>query len=104
HPDIEISKFTADLILEKYTLSKIHSKFHKLETEVDRLSELAPRFIFEYKLAIIMDKRKQKLMEMKTAAEARNDKMMQQIMREIEAIDNFKNKLSKELDRVLNLL
>ncbi len=43
-------------------------------------------------------------MEMKTAAEARNDKMMQQIMREIEAIDNFKNKLSKELDRVLNLL
>lgn len=104
HPDIEISKFTADLILEKYTLSKIHSKFHKLETEVDRLAELAPRFIFEYKLAIIMDKRKQKLMEMKTAAEARNDMMMQQIMREIEAIDNFKNKLSKELDRVLNLL
>ena len=104
HPDFEVSKLTADLISEKYTLSKIHSKFHKLETENDRLAELAPRFVFEYKLAVIMDKRKQKLLEMKTAAETRNEKLMQQIMNEIEAIDNFKNILSKELDRVLNLL
>lgn len=104
HPDFEVSKLTADLISEKYTLSKIHSKFHKLETETDRLAELAPRFVFEYKLAVIMDKRKQKLLEMKTAAETRNEKLMQQIMNEIEAIDNFKNILSKELDRVLNLL
>jgi hypothetical protein len=43
-------------------------------------------------------------MEMKTAAETRNEKLMLQLMNEIEAIDNFKNMLSKELDRVLNLI
>lgn len=104
HPEVEVSKLAADLISEKYILSKIHSKFHKLETETDRLAQLAPRFVFEYKLAVIMDKRKEKLMEMKTAAETRNEKLMLQLMNEIEAIDNFKNMLSKELDRVLNLI
>ena len=104
HNDFEISKLTADLITEKYTLSKIHSKFHKLEGEDERLNELAPRFIFEYKLAVIMNQRRSKLLEMKNAAETQNAENMKLIMKEIETIDFLKNKLSEELDRVLNLI
>ena len=46
----------------------------------------------------------EKLLEMKSAAESNNTVLVNQIMKEIEQIDYFKNILSKELDRVLNLL
>lgn len=104
HSDYEISKLTADLISDKYTLSKIHSKFHKVETEIDRLNELAPRYIYEYKLAMILQKRKDKMLEMKSATEKSDQTAVLELMNEIRQIDFFKSKLSEELDRVLNLL
>lgn len=104
HPDVAVSQLVADLITEKYTLSKIHSKFRELETDDKRLNELAPRYIYEYKLALIIQNRKEMLLEMKKAAESNDASAVGQIMKEIEQIDYFKNILSKELDRVLNLL
>ena len=104
HPDVDVSQIAADLITEKYTLSKIHSKFRELETDDKRLNELAPRYIYEYKLSLIMQNRKEMLMKMKKAAETNNAALLEQTMKEIEQIDYFKNILSKELDRVLNLL
>ena len=44
------------------------------------------------------------LLKMKKAAESNDASAVGQIMKEIEQIDYFKNILSKELDRVLNLL
>ena len=104
HSEYEISALTADLISEKYTLSKIHSKFHQIETEDSRLNELAPRYIYEYKLAMILQRRREKMVEMKTAAEKLDEKRLMELMSEIRQIDFFKTKLSEELDRVLNLL
>lgn len=104
HPDVEISKFAADLMTEKYTLSKIHSKFRELETDDKRLNILAPRYIYEYKLALIMNSRKAKLLEMKKANDTKNLDAVKQLMNEIKQLDFLKNILSKELDRVLNLL
>lgn len=104
HPDYEISALTADLISDKYVLSKIHSKFHKIESEVDQLIELAPRYIYEYKLAMILQKRKDKMLQMKTATEKLDETTVLELMKEIKQIDFFKSKLSEELDRVLNLL
>ena len=104
HPDIAISQTVADLVTDKYTLSKIHSKFRELETDDKRLNELAPRYIYEYKLALIMNKRREMLLEMKKAASQNNTTLVNQIMDEIVKIDYFKNILSKELDRVLNML
>ena len=104
HPEYEISALTADLISDKYILSKIHSKFHKIETELDRINELAPRFIYEYKLAMILQKRKDKMIEMKSIAEKSDSTAILELMKEIKQIDFFKSKLSEELDRVLNML
>lgn len=104
HPEYEISALTADLISDKYILSKIHSKFHKIETELDRLNELAPRFIYEYKLAMILQKRKDKMIQLKSATEKLDETALMELMKEIKQIDFFKSKLSEELDRVLNLL
>ncbi len=104
HPNVEISKNTAEMITEKYTLSKIHSRFREIETDEKRLNELAPRFIYEYKLALIVNNRKAKQQEMKIASENNDMPLLMKLMKEIEQADYYKNLLSKELDRVLNLL
>ncbi len=104
HADVEVSKNVADLIAEKYTLSKVHDKYHKSKSDEERLDELAPRYMLEYKLAIIMNNRKEKMLEMKQAFEVKDTDKMDAIRIEIEKIDQLKQLLSKELDRVLNLL
>ena len=51
-----------------------------------------------------MNNRKEKMLEMKEANEAHDVEKMKEIGSEITRIDYLKQILSKELDRVLNLL
>ncbi len=53
HQDTEISTLAVDIVLEKHHLSKIHTKYATIETEVDKLVELIPRAVFELKDAMI---------------------------------------------------
>lgn len=48
-----IRTLTTDLISEKYQLSKVHTKYSKVDTEADRLEELVPRAIYELKDGIL---------------------------------------------------
>lgn len=52
-PDDEIRRLTTDLVSEKYRLSKVHTKFTKIETEIDRLDVLVERAVYELKDAIL---------------------------------------------------
>lgn len=52
-PDDELRRLTTDLVSEKYHLSKVHTKFTKIETEVDRLDILVERAVYELKDAIL---------------------------------------------------
>ncbi len=97
HPNGKISQLTADLVTEKYTLSKVHSKIKKVETDIDRLIELVPRVIFELKNSLILDLVRQKLAELKAASDARNNTRVDEIMREMAALEGVKKQLSKEL-------
>ena len=49
YPDTQISLLAVDLVSDKYQLSKVHTKYQKVETESDRLWELIPRAIYELK-------------------------------------------------------
>lgn len=53
HPDDNIRSLTLDLVSEKHTLSKVHTKYAHIETERERLIELVPRAVFELKDAIL---------------------------------------------------
>ncbi len=53
HYDTEISTLAVDVAVEEYHLSKIHTKYATVETEVDKLVELIPRAVFELKDAMI---------------------------------------------------
>ena len=52
-PDDIVRRITTDLVSEKYVLSKVHTKYAKIETEQDRLDDLVPRAIYELKDAIL---------------------------------------------------
>ena len=97
HPNTRISILTADLVTEKYTLSRVHSKVKKVETDAERLIELVPRVVFEFKNSLILGMIKQKLIELKAANDSKNNALMDQIMQEMKQLDEVKKQLSKTL-------
>ncbi|MEI8085143.1 MAG: DNA primase [Paludibacter sp.] len=97
HSNSEISQLTADLISEKYTLSKIHSKLKKVEEDVDRFIDLIPRVVFELKNSIMLSLIKQRLTDMKVANDNKNHKLVDEIMREMSQLEVVKKQLSKTL-------
>ena len=82
---------------EKYQLSKVHSKIKKVETDSERLIDLVPRIIFEFKNSLILDLVRQKLIELKTASELKNNTRIDEIMREMAELEGVKKELSKTL-------
>lgn len=53
HPDDGVRRITVELASDRHTLSKVHTKFQKIETEQERLPDLVPRAIYEYKDAVL---------------------------------------------------
>ena len=97
HPEQSIAQLTADLVTDKYTLSKIHAKIKEVKTEADKLHELVPRVIFEFKNRLVLDIIKEKLLLLKEASEAKNQVLEDEIMQELKALDEIKQNLAKEL-------
>ena len=97
HPNSQISLLTADLISEKYTLSKIHSKIKKIESDAERLIELVPRVVYEFKNSLILDMIKQKLIELKAANDSKDTELFSKIMQDWDQLENVKKQLSKTL-------
>lgn len=52
-PDDEIRHLCTDLSVDRYHLSKVHTKHTRLETERESLVRLVPRAIFEWKAALL---------------------------------------------------
>ena len=88
---------TFQSISEKYTLSRIHSKIKRIEADADRLIELVPRVVFEFKNSLILEMIKQKLNEMRIANDNKNDALVDQIMRDMGQLEIVKKQLSKSL-------
>lgn len=97
HPDPKISRLAIELLSEKYTLSKVHSKMKEVLSDEDRLHELAPRLIYEYKNSLLIEQMRLKLTEMKNAAESGNNDQVFSIMKEIKELESTKKLLSKKL-------
>jgi DNA primase len=99
HSNSEVGMLTADLIVEKYQLSKIHEKLKKTESEQERLKEIVPRVMYEYKNSIVLDTIKQKLKELKIATEERDDDKINRIMRQMSTLELIKKELSNSLGK-----
>ena len=96
HPDPTISRVAANLLSEKYQLSKYHSKYRDLEQEEDRLDQMVVRDIFALKEAYVLNRIKQKEEELKHISSDDMDKIFA-VMKEISELNDIKKILSKEL-------
>ena len=97
HRDENIARLGVDLMTEKYTLSKIHSKMKKVDTDAERLHEIVPRLVYEYKNALILDYIREGLMRLKQASEAKDIELASQIMQELKFYDELKRQLAQHL-------
>ncbi|MDD3321151.1 MAG: DNA primase [Paludibacter sp.] len=105
HSNSQISMLTADLISEKYTLSRIHSKIKRVESDAERFIDLVPRVVYEFKNCLIIDMIKLKLGDLKVANDAKNNVVVDQIMQEMSQLEVIKKQLSKTLgERIITKL
>ncbi len=66
-PDDTVRRVTTDLVSEKHQLSKVHTKYTKIETERDKLVELVPKAIAAVKdahLALMLKEERDQLSQL----------------------------------------
>lgn len=84
HPDADISRWAANMAEDKYQLSRYHYKNKKLVEDKDRLYELAPRLVNDYKHTIVREEMKALLKQLNSpevaADPARSRSLMEQYM------------------------
>ena len=97
HPDPNISRLAANLIGEKYQLSKYHSKFKTLEQEEDKLDSLIPRDIYALKDAYIQHKINDIQLKIKEAQKRDDMEQIFDLMKQNARLNEIKNVLCKEL-------
>ena len=97
HPDPNVSRLTANLISEKYQLSKYHSKYRELEQEQDKLDQLVTREIYAMKDAYILRQIKETQLGIKEAHAQGNEDKVFELMKQLTRLNEIKNVLSKEL-------
>ena len=92
HPDPNVSRLAANLISEKYQLSKYHSKYRELEQEEDKLDQLVIREIYAINHQI-----KETQLAIKEAHLKGNEDQVFELMKKLTHLNEIKNVLSKEL-------
>lgn len=97
HPDPNVSRLAANLISEKYQLSKYHSKYRELEQEEDKLDQLVIREIYAMKDAYIIRQIKETQLGIKEAHLKGNEDLVFELMKKLTHLNEIKNVLSKEL-------
>lgn len=90
HQDPQISQLAVDLTTEKHILSKIYTKSSTVESTEERLSELVPRVVYDFKLKIVQTLLNKNLDNLKTITD--NDLLMQ-TMADIQNLNEVKRKL-----------
>ena len=103
HPDPAIAMLSNDLAHDNETLSKIHSRIKTVEQDEDRLVELMPHLMTDYKLAIIEDKIAQMMLELHSPAVAADKTRFLQLMKDIQQAKMTQKELAKQCgDRVIS--
>ena len=96
HPDPMVSRLAADLLSDKYQLSKYHSKFREIESEENRLVQYVVRDLYAFKEAYILYRIREKQEALKQLPPDNVEGMME-LMKEIASLNEIKKVLAKEL-------
>jgi DNA primase len=97
HPDSAVSRLAADLISEKYQLSKYHTKYREIELEEDRLDLIVPREVFALKDAYILRQIKEIQHQIKETEASTDMAKIMELMQQLTQLNEVKSILAKEL-------
>lgn len=102
HPDPEISKLAAEMVSDRYQLSKYHSKAQKIVTDEERLYELIPRLLLDFKLSIVEEEMKHTLLALSDPAIANNPERYIDIMKRYKELQQTQSIMAQNAgDRVV---
>ncbi len=97
HTDSEISRCAANLLSEKYQLSKLHSRYKEIETEEQNLNSLLIHGLYTFKDAYIMYKINEVQEKIKKAQSENNIDEVVELMTQVSTLNEIKSVLNKQL-------
>ena len=102
HPNPDMSKLSVNLINVRYQLSKYHSKLQKIVTDEERLYELVPLLMINFKYAIVTEELKHMLTALQDPALAQDNEKCNALMKRYTDLRDVQNLMAKRLgDRVV---
>lgn len=102
HPDAEISRISAELISNRYQLSKYHTKNQTIVTDEDRLYELADLLVLNFKSAIVREELKHIVLLLKDPDVINNSAQCATLMQRYMNLHSILKEIAKkEGDRVV---
>jgi len=102
HPDQVISKLSTELIADRYQLSKYHSKAQRLVTDEERLFELVPTLMINFKYAIVSEELKHMMFALQDPAVANDNEKCNALMQRYSELRSVQSVMAKRLgDRVV---
>ena len=100
HPNPSISRMAADLISDRYRLSK--SNEQALTKDEERLHELIPHLLIDFKLSILEEDMKQTIQQLNNPDVAKNAQKAMEVMKHYkELTDTLKEMAKRAGDRVI---
>lgn len=102
HPDPKISTIATELASDRYQLSKYHSKTQKLATDEERLYEMVPMLMINFKNAIVAEELKHIMYALQDPSIANDNAQCDAVMQRYKEMKEIQNLMAKRLgDRVV---
>lgn len=102
HPDTVLSRVASELASDRYQLSKFHSKTQKIITDDERLMELIPMLMTNFKNAIVTAELKHIMYQLQDPAIIDDEERCNELMKRHEELREVKSLMAKHLgDRVV---
>ena len=102
HPDPAISLLAAEMVSDRYQLSKYHFKGQKIVSDEERLHELVPRLLIDFKLSIVEEEMKHTLNALANPQIANEPEHYTEIMKRYQELQQIQSAMAKHAgDRVV---
>ena len=100
HPEPSISRLAADMLSERYRLSK--SNEQAIVKDDERLHELVPHLLIDFKLAILEEDMKQTIQQLNLPEVAKDPQRAMEVMKHYKKLtDTLKEMAKRAGDRVI---
>ena len=102
HPDPAISQLSTELVSDRYQLSKYHSKYQKIVNDEERLYELVPMLMINFKYATVCEELKHMSRALQDPAIGNDEEKCNAIMKRYNELRTVQSLMAKRLgDRVV---